>query len=162
MSQKPNLVEKLIGWIPGYKGYSERETRRDTDRLVRDAVTRSLEPARKTLDGAIAECSQSMKFEHLEALELVRRKLTTAMDSLKHAPGGYSGFFDTVKIDSGQLDEIIEHDLRMRDVAAKVAATCAALDAPDKSNLKAAKSAVDEFDASLRRRTDLLKGIEES
>ena len=38
-----NIFEKLGALIPGYKGYSEREGRRDTDKILRNHIAESLQ-----------------------------------------------------------------------------------------------------------------------
>lgn len=159
MPHEPNFVEKVLGWIPGYKGYADKEVRRDSDRLLREAIVRSLEPARASIDAAIAECSRSMAFTHLEGLEALRRRVATLSDRLKLAPGGYSGFFDTVKVKEAQLDAIAAHDLGFRDLAGRVASACAALEATDRDRIRKANGELDALEAGLRRREDLLKDL---
>lgn len=158
MTEKKNLVEKMIGWIPGYKGYSEREARRDTDRLLREAIARSLDEPRNAVDAAIAESSRAMRFEHLESLEALRRRLTTLADRLRHAPRGYSGFFDTAKIDSTTLDAIHEHDGSVREVAKKIAAAASGLSTPSAESVKSAGSSIEELEKAMRRRDEMLMG----
>lgn len=160
MAQQRNVVEKIIGWIPGYKGYNARETRRDTDRLLREAVVRSLEAPRRSIDEAIAECSRTLAFDHIESLEALRRTLTAASDRLRHAPTGYSGFFDATKVTVTELDEIHEHDESIRVLAARITDAGEALGTPDAASIKALRAAIADFEKALRTRDDLLKGIE--
>jgi hypothetical protein len=159
MPHEPNVVEKVLGWIPGYKGYAGKELRRDTDRLFREAVVRDLEPARKRVDEAIGECSRSMAFTHLESLEAIRRRVAALSDRLRTSPGGYSGFFDTATIKEAQLDTIAAHDLTFRELAQRVVAATAALSAPDRDGIRRIGIELDALDAGLRRREDLLKNL---
>ncbi|MFO0872467.1 MAG: hypothetical protein U0575_00660 [Phycisphaerales bacterium] len=158
MAQKTNVVEKMVGWIPGYKGYAQREARRDSDRLLREGIARSLDAPRQAVDAAIADSSRAMKFEHLESLESLRRRLTAMVDRIRHAPRGYSGFFDTMKIDAATLDAIHDHDNSIRDVAKGVAASGAALATPSAESIKAASASIDQLDAAIRRRDEMLIG----
>lgn len=158
VSDKKNVVEKMIGWIPGYKGYAELESRRDSDRLLRETIARALDEPRNAVDSAIAESSRSMRFEHLEPLEALRRRLGTLADKLRHAPRGFSGFFDTAKVDQATLDAIHDHDLAMRDVAKKVSASASALSTPNPDSIKLANTSVDELDRAMRRRDEMLIG----
>lgn len=159
MPHEPNVVEKVLGWIPGYKGYAAKELRRDSDRLLREAIVRDLEPARKAVDEAIAECSRSMAFTHMESLEALRRRLATVSDKLRTAPGGYSGFFDTATIKEAQLDAIGHHDLALRDLAARAVTSVGGLAEIDRESLKRIGTELDALDAALRRREDLLKNL---
>ena len=38
-----NIFEKIGAFIPGYKGYSEKEGRRDTDKLLRLEIAKQLD-----------------------------------------------------------------------------------------------------------------------
>ncbi len=165
MAQKQNIVEKLVGWIPGYKGYADKEARRDTDRLLREATVRLLEEPKRSIDRAIALCSQSMKFDSLESLEALRRRLATVSDRIRHAPQGYGGFFDTMKIDAAVLADIHDHDERLRELATAVGTAARGLESVDESSSVASASktvqqSIEAVETHLRRRDELLKGAE--
>ncbi|HMN97088.1 MAG TPA: hypothetical protein PKC43_11405 [Phycisphaerales bacterium] len=159
MTQKRNLVEKLIGWIPGYKGYNARETRRDTDRLLREAIVRSLDRPRTAIDEAIADASRRQRFDHIESLELLRRTLSTAADRLRLAPAGYSGFFDASKVDVAELDAIQEHDERLRELAERIGSASDGLRNADETSIDAVRGAIADLENALRARDDLVKGL---
>ena len=40
------LLEKIMGYVPGYKGYKEKELRRESDRLVRMETVNRLKAAK--------------------------------------------------------------------------------------------------------------------
>ena len=101
----------VTGWIPGYKGYREKEQRRDCDRMLRHAIVTKLQERKSVVDRAIAESSRKFQFDNLEPLELVKRKLERVSDLVRHAPAGYSGFFDTAEIGPEQLDQIYNNDM---------------------------------------------------
>lgn len=103
-------VDFVAGLIPGYKGYKDKEQRRDADRMLRHAIVTRLQERKAVVDRAIAESSRKFQFDNLEPLELVKRKLERVTDLIRHAPAGYSGFFDTAEIGPEQLDRIYEND----------------------------------------------------
>lgn len=100
----------VAGLIPGYRGYKDKEQRRDCDRMVRHMIATRLQERKAIVDRAIAESSRKFQFDNLEPLELVKRKLERVADLVRHAPAGYSGFFDTGEIGPEQLDRIYAND----------------------------------------------------
>jgi hypothetical protein len=101
----------VAGIIPGYKGYKDKEQRRDCDRMLRHAIVTRLQERKGVVDRAIAESSRKFQFDNLEPLELVKRKMERVSDLVRHAPAGYSGFFDTAEIGPEQLDRIYANDM---------------------------------------------------
>ncbi len=45
-----NIFEKIGAFIPGYKGYSEKEGRRDTDKLMRIGIAKLLDGSKTDLE----------------------------------------------------------------------------------------------------------------
>jgi hypothetical protein len=115
-----NLIDKLGAFVPGYKGYKEKEMRRDTDRMLRGAIIKRLLDRKPIVDRAIADLSSKMQFDHLERLNTIKRRLDNFADSVKTAPAGYSGFFDTLQVNNNDLDRLYRHDLAVRDKTEEV------------------------------------------
>lgn len=101
----------VAGLIPGYKGYKDKEQRRDCDRLLRHTITTRLQERKSVVDRAIADSSRKFQFDNLEPLELVKRKIERVADLARYAPAGYSGMFDTAEIGPEQLDQIYNNDM---------------------------------------------------
>jgi hypothetical protein len=115
-----NIIDKLGAFVPGYKGYKEKEMRRDTDRLLRAAIVKRLTDRKAVVDRAIADLSAKMQFDHLERLNTIRRRLDTFADQIRSAPAGYAGFFDTVQVNNEDLDRLYRHDLAVREKVEEV------------------------------------------
>ena len=49
-----NALERLMNSVPGFKGYRERDLRRDADRLQREHISARLEDAKKALNQVAA------------------------------------------------------------------------------------------------------------
>lgn len=124
----------VAGLIPGYKGYKDKEQRRDCDRMLRHAIVTRLQERKSVVDRAIAESSRKFQFDNLEPLELVKRKIERVADLARHAPAGYSGLFDTAEIGPEQLDQIYNNDAavlqRVDDLGALIEALPRAADVP--------------------------------
>ncbi len=111
MSEKLRLLEKLELIIPGFKGYKQKEIRREQDKALRNRLVKALEGLKYDLVG--------MEDEHPDDLELIKNvealiaRVQKLEDEIEHADYGYAGFFDLIHIDEDKLDQIYEHDLKM-------------------------------------------------
>ena len=56
------LLEKIMGYIPGYHGYKEKELRRESDRLVRMEAVSRLKAAKTSIRRAYANPAMVSKY----------------------------------------------------------------------------------------------------
>jgi|YelNatPaOPRAMG01_1025707.scaffolds.fasta_scaffold02186_11 hypothetical protein len=117
MELKLRALEKLALSIPGFKGYKEKEIRRETDRLLRQHIASILEEARSLIKETQITVMQKGKIGLLDDLERAIMKLQNTIDRLKTATYGYSGFFDAVKIREEELDALYNFDLSILEKA---------------------------------------------
>src|SRR5512136_415463 len=103
-------LEKLADSIPGYKGYKEKEMRREADSLLRETLARKYEEQWLRLNGVQKRLLASGGIEYLDDVESAANKLRGFIDKLKTAAMGYSGFFDAVKVKEDALDKLYEFD----------------------------------------------------
>ena len=76
---------KLLSKIPGFKGYMEKETRRDADKLVRDAIASRFSAQLDRLSEVQSDLIPSGGFEFLDDVEQAAVKLRTFIDRVKTA-----------------------------------------------------------------------------
>ncbi|MBU7042007.1 MAG: hypothetical protein HXS47_00345 [Theionarchaea archaeon] len=114
MSQKLRLLEKLELVIPGFKGYKEKELRREQDKALRMRLLKSLDSLKYDIIGMEEEYPDNL--EKVKILEYLIAKVQKLEDKIEHADYGYAGFFDLIHIDEDTLDEIYQHDLKMFDL----------------------------------------------
>lgn len=123
MSWKSRLEEELRGLeklalsIPGFKGYKEKELRREADRILRQHVASTLEEARGLLQEAQIMVMQKGKIGLLDDMERAIMKLQNTIDRVRTASYGYSGFFDAVKVREEELDALYNFDLSLLEKA---------------------------------------------
>ena len=101
--------EKLVAKIPGYKGYKEKEMRREADKLLRDHIYGVLTAQRSRIE----DIQANLGLEHLAQIEKIgtaRRRLQTLADTVHTAAYGYAGLFDAVKVKEEQLDALYTFD----------------------------------------------------
>jgi hypothetical protein len=158
-----NALEKLANAIPGFKGYRERELRRDADRQQREHLASRLEANKKALDELADQATRGGSLDAINDVEAARKRLDRVAARLRYAERGYSGFFDAVKVDEAVLARVYALDLSLLDgvEAVRTAAEAARAAGPD--GLRAAgptvTAAVDALDARLTERESILRGV---
>ncbi len=115
-------LEKLVKKVPGYKGYKEKELRREADRLLRMEVAAKLDDQRKRLAELQNQLISLAQIEFLDDLERAVMKLQLLIDRIKTASYGYAGLFDAVKVKEEQLDALYEFDNEMLNSVEEIAA----------------------------------------
>jgi hypothetical protein len=113
--------KKLVGFIPGFNGYVERQNRRDADKLLRDTVARRFEEQWKRASNLQADLVSNGMIAWVDDMEKASIKLRTFIDKISTAPRGYSGLFDAVKINEKELEAIYQFDAAFFDLAEQIA-----------------------------------------
>lgn len=103
-------LEKLIAKIPGYKGYKEKEQRREADRLLRDHIVNGMRTVKTQLDVLQTDLISAGKIDLLDETGSAATQIQTFIDRVRTAAYGYSGLFDAVRIKEDDLDRVYEFD----------------------------------------------------
>jgi hypothetical protein len=156
-----NALERLMNAIPGFKGYREKELRRDADRLQREYLSARLDDNKKTLNQLAADATRSGSLDVINDIETARKRLDKLVNRVRYADRGYSGFFDPVKVDEGQLERVYLFDLGLIDGVEAIQAAAQA--AQGSGNVTTAvreiTAQVDALDTRLVDREAILSGI---
>lgn len=162
------LLERIASYIPGYRGYKEKETRRETDILVRRKVASLLSEARDMLNSPMSpEKARRLAYdpEARFAFENLRAELDRAAQRIDKAVAGYAGLFDAVKVREDKLDAVLDHDLSLIEKAERVKASMSELVGKEvgseewRAKLGEIRSAVSEIDRLIDERTNILRGL---
>ena len=108
-----NLLEKLGSIIPVWKGYQERQERRNADQLMRQTLAEKMTAQRKRLDVAQQELINSGKIDLVDDVGRAVTQLQTFIDRVRLASYGYAGLFDAVKIKEEELEQMYNFDLAL-------------------------------------------------
>lgn len=165
LSGRDSWLEQFAQNIPGVKDYMEREGRRDADKMVRDHLASLLSASSQKLLRVQTDLTNKMQLDLLDDLERVKQRLETLMDRLRHADRGYAGFFDAIKINEAELEQVYQHDMALeagvKDLQSAVDAVSEAVrsggDVP--AALNAVSEQLDAWDAALQARESILSGI---
>jgi len=115
------LSERVLAELPGFRGYKEKEMRRETDRLVRDHLYRRLMETRKDLKEVFQRLSDRRLYEVLTDMDRLLMRFDRVAEKINHASYGYAGFFDVLKVEEEKLDRMIAFDNDLISHAQKIA-----------------------------------------
>jgi hypothetical protein len=121
VTSQQDPLKQLLSYIPGFKGYVERQNRRDADKLIRDTVARRFEEQLKRVSSLQSDLVSNGKIEYVDDMEKAAIKLRTFIDKISTAPRGYSGMFDAVKINEAELLAIYQFDLAFFELSTQIA-----------------------------------------
>jgi hypothetical protein len=106
-------IESILRYIPGFKGYLEKEYRRDSDALARDHLADRLQFAKRGINQYQRSLVDAGRLDDLPALERTIAAIDTLINRIKGDVRGYSGFFDFVQIQEDELDRVYQHDMQL-------------------------------------------------
>lgn len=129
-----NIFEKIGAFIPGYKGYSEKEGRRDTDKLLRLEIANHLDRMKEIVNNVIRQQMEEKKIDSINDLDRIKRNLDIAANQVRFANYGESGFFDVVQVNTSELDRLYQNDLGIKEETEELGLKIKAL--PGAENLK--------------------------
>jgi len=111
ISQESNFFKKILSKLPGFKGYVEREERRNADKLLRESIAQKFEAIWQRISALQKDAVSNGNLEIVDDLESAALKIRQFIDRIKTASYGYSGFFDVVNIETDELNEMYKYDL---------------------------------------------------
>jgi len=150
------LSERIAAELPGFRGYKEKEIRRETDKLIRNHLYRKLREATDSVKDVFRELSERRVQEVLTDMDRLVMKFDRVAEKINHASYGYTGFFNVVKVEEDKLDEMIEFDSNLTDRVQKIVDEASAF---KKEVMKCEVEKVREHISNLR---DLLESLEET
>lgn len=113
VSDSRGWLEKLIGKIPGYKGYKEKEMRRESDKLLRETIVTQMGMQRQRMDDLQRQLISAGRFEYLDEIGNATTKLQTFISRVQFATYGYAGLFDAVRVREEELDQLYDFDQQL-------------------------------------------------
>jgi len=161
------LLERIMGYIPGYRGYKEKELRRESDRLVRMETVNRLKAAKMTIRRTFANplTVQKLSGEDSYRFDALLARLDRVTQRIDRAVAGYAGMFDAIRVREDKLDTVIEHDVSLIEKAdaLKVDVEKVVKMEPAKDEWRSAIdeliSKVEEFDGLVDKRSEILRGL---
>jgi len=107
------LLEKMMLFIPGFRGYKEKELRRESDKLLRDKIYKVLVETKEDLKETYRRLVEARVTEVWDDTDRLIAKFDRISERINHAEYGYAGFFNVVKVHEPDLDRMIRFDLSL-------------------------------------------------
>ena len=161
------LGERIVAAIPGFRGYKEKELRRESDKIIRNHLHRKLSESKDDLKSVFQKLSDRRYFDVITDMDRLMAKADRITEKVNHASYGYSGFFDVVKVTEENLDRMIDFDNKLVDEADGLAADVDAFKAEiAKGETKNAKEKIqnitdkiEAFEETFDKRTEVILGV---
>jgi hypothetical protein len=125
-----NLLERLGDKIPGYRGFQNRELRRDVDRIQREHLGAEVGRLKSLLQGKVRDYTDAGRLTALNAFVRLDRQLDGLGQTIRFSDYGASGLFDPVKIGEPELERLYQFDLSIVEDLAAVEQAIAAIPPP--------------------------------
>lgn len=117
VTEDRDFVKKLLSKLPGFSGYFERQDRRASDKILREAVANRYEEQWQRISTLQRDLISQGQIEYVDDLEGAAIKVRQFIDRIRTAAYGYAGFFDAVKIREDELAQVYQYDLALLDMA---------------------------------------------
>lgn len=158
-TQDRNFIEDILRRVPGFRGYLEKEYRRESDDLQRDALADRLQRAKRSIDDASRQLVEAGQIDVLPQFDRMRGQLDKLIGRIRGAVQGYSGFFDLVRVDEPLLERVYEHDLAMMDQVDQLGQKIEQLPEQTEPSVQPIMDLIDQLQQRWDEREDMLKGL---
>jgi len=123
-------LERLGAKIPGFRGFQDRELRRDVDKLQREHLAGQLAAIKRGVREKARAHTDAGALGPLAHLDRLERRLDGLAQTIRFADYGASGFFDVVKFYDQELDKLYQFDLSFVEELAALASEVEAIPGP--------------------------------
>jgi hypothetical protein len=106
-----NALERLGAKIPGYRGFQDRELRRDVDKLQREHLSGELVRQKGALRERARDYTEGGNLAALGGFDRLDKELDGLSQAIRFSDYGATGLFDAVKIGDAELAQLYQFDL---------------------------------------------------
>jgi hypothetical protein len=158
-----NFLERLGEKIPGYRGFQDRELRREVDRSLREHLASEMGRLKAVLRDRARAFTDAGKIGALNGFDRLDRQIDGLSQAIRFSDYGASGLFDAVKIGDAELARLYEFDLSVVDDLAQLESEIVALPPPGSEDtapaLERLQQTVRDLDGKWRQREQVLGGM---
>ncbi|NIT35776.1 MAG: hypothetical protein GTN49_04645 [candidate division Zixibacteria bacterium] len=161
-AKRRGMVEWMMKYVPGYRGYVEKETRREADKLLREHLAGRLREGKKKIQRVRDKLVEESKLDRLDDVDRVDLIFENVVDRLGFASYGYAGFFDAARVDEEALDRLYEYDEALAKAIDGILAKAEAVAAAGgdvKKPLAELKAELRAFEDKLDKRKETILGV---
>lgn len=162
------IFERICLWIPGYRGYRQKNIRRDVDKEVRAQVARTIEESKTVLSAIQRGVVELGDIQMAKTVERIRVKTDTYLKNIESAEAGYSGIWEVTKTKEGELEAVMEWDAKLiesgQDLKKLLNSIMDKVDSGSsdiKADIREVERFLDDLDAGLSTRMQVIRGLAE-
>ena len=160
------IFERICLWIPGYRGYRQKNIRRDVDKEVRAQVARTIEESKTVLSTIQRGVVELGDIQMAKTVERIRVKTDTYLKNIESAEAGYSGIWEVTKTKEGELEAVMEWDAKLiesgQDLKKLLNSIMDKVDSGSsdiKADIREVERFLDDLDAGLGTRMQVIRGL---
>lgn len=158
-----SALERLGEKIPGFRGFQDRELRRDVDRRLRESLASEVTALKGRLRDRARAYTDAGRIGALGGFDRLDRVLDGLSQSIRFSDYGASALFDAVKVGEPELERLYQFDLSLYDDLAQLDAEAGALPDPggDDSGpaLERLQQSLRQVEEKWRRRREVLDSV---
>jgi hypothetical protein len=147
------FFDNVLDKIPGYRGYRSKESRRDTDRAIRDDLVGEYTRLADRLGRLATTLANERQIAAISVVDRPHKRLMSFIDRVRTATYGYAPLFSNDVVDERALDQLARFDEALAD---QIPDLEAAID-----QLERADAEAQEFTTSADAITAIVQGLED-
>jgi hypothetical protein len=105
-SSATGRIAGLLDSIPGYRGYRNKEDRRDADRRVRERVAAAFAAQAERVERIARDLANQRRLRDVGPVDEFSRSIRHLVDRISTATYGYGGLFGDRNVDEAALDQL--------------------------------------------------------
>ncbi len=107
------IIKKIQIVFPGYHGYRVNEDLRDADVILKDELYKKMLDVITNLKVGESSLVSSGQFKGLESIGVLRSRVQTAAEDVKHHGAGYSGISAPIRVDAKKISALYDLDMKI-------------------------------------------------
>jgi uncharacterized protein YpuA (DUF1002 family) len=156
-----SLLQKIGNFVPGFRGYQKREEWREVDQIQRTWCAEKLNSTKEKVKRALNDVISGGDLDGITPYEKLMNRIATVANKIKNADRGWSGMFDTVKVEEEQLQKVYQFDLSVAEAVTGIETKIGQLSGVDKTaalNLvREATGLVDKLEDYFQQREEIMR-----
>jgi hypothetical protein len=115
IGEDPPPLKKVQRYIPGFRGYLQKDDVRDADRMLRMQLSQKISVARKNLEGAKASIEEKDLIVDISLIESALNSLKRMSSEIGYADSGYSWMASNSNPAEDAVERIYDYDAGLLD-----------------------------------------------
>jgi hypothetical protein len=168
VQEDQGILKKIQMFVPGFRGYRQREDLRDADRMLRDQLAKKLSLQRKQVEGARRLVVNAYGSRELELMGGAISSYKKIEGLVSHSSPGYSGISADIEFKQDQIYRLYDYDASMIEGLGSMqqavdqmrSALVAKNGGQAQIEVLNLRSLLDNFEEQFKRRMNVIQGTE--